>query len=414
MKKGLKLLVAFWNIYQGLGVNAKTPAKEVRYIKAINGLVLIVTGLLWLQLPIIIDLLPETQYILATFILWPILIQSVPLLNHYGKYTAARLIYSISTVLLISFNALQLGADSTNSLFLTVAIVGFFIIFPPHEKKWIFVNAAFAVLAIVAIELFYVSYGRLGNLPDEFINIARWSSISSMVSMVVGITAYHYNIVNNAEEQLEQEFERSEKLLLNILPKSVAEKLKNDEKNISMQIDQASVMFIDLIGFTELSGRHHHSRVVSILNEIFSHFDTIVEKYQLEKIKMIGDAYMLAGGLTEPDNGHLRNMGCCALEIIEYIETGPIEDAKTLGVRIGIHCGPVVAGVICEKKFAYDIWGDTVNIASRMESYGLPNKIHVSEQYFEETQHLFNYTVRKPIEIKGKGFLNTYILSNMK
>ncbi len=413
MNKGLKLIFAFWNFYQGLGVHPGVPAKEVRYIKAINGLVLIVSGLLWLQLPIIIDLLPETQYILAAFIIWPLFIQIVPLFNHYGRYTAARQIYSFSTVILISFNALQLGADSTNSLFLTVAIVGFFIIFPPHEKKWIYLNAAFAVLAIIAIELFYVSYGRLGNLPDEFINIARWSSISSMVSIVVGITAYHYRVVNNAEEQLEQEFERSEKLLLNILPKSVAEKLKKEEKNISMQIDQASVMFIDLIGFTELSERHHHSRVVSILNEIFSHFDTIVEKYNLEKIKMIGDAYMLAGGLAEPGTAHLRNIGYCALEIIEYIETRPIKDAETLGVRIGIHCGPVVAGVICEKKFAYDIWGDTVNIASRLESYGLPNQIHVSKQYYEETLHAFNYKARKPIEIKGKGTLSTYLLMSM-
>ncbi len=406
----MKALFSFWNFYQNIGINADVPSREIRYVKAINGLVLIVTGLLWLQLPIIIDLLPDTKYILAAFLLWPIFVQLVPVLNHYGKYTAARLIYSFSTVILITANALQLGADSTNSVYLTVAIVGFFIIFPPYEKKWLYINAAFAVIALVGLEYFYHHYDRLGSLPEEFISIARWSSISAMVSMVVGITAYHYSVVNHAEDKLEREFERSERLLLNILPKSVAEQLKEEEKNISTQIDQASVMFIDLIGFTELSGKLHHSRVVNILNELFSHFDTIVEKYNLEKIKMIGDAYMLAGGVPEPRDEHPEDIGKCALEILDYIKSKPIQDARTLGVRIGIHCGPVIAGVICEKKFAYDLWGDTVNTASRMESHGLPDKIHVSSDFFEQTKDKFNYEARKPIAIKGKGLMQTYVM----
>jgi len=410
----MKTLLSFWNFYQNIGINSSVPAREIRYVKAINGLVLIVTGLLWLQLPIILDLLPETTYILAAFLLWPLLVQTVPLLNHYGKYTAARLIYSFSTTILITVNALQLGADSTNSLFLTVAIVGFFIIFPPYEKKWLYINASIAALAIVGLELFFVYFERLGALSDDFIMIARWSSISAMVSMVVGITAYHYNVVNHAEEKLEQEFERSEKLLLNILPKSVAEKLKRDEKSISTQIEQASVMFVDLVGFTELSGKLHHSRVVSILNELFSCFDIIVEKNNLEKIKMIGDAYMLAGGVPEPRDGHLKDIGCCALEILDYVNSKPIADAQSLGVRIGIHCGPVIAGVICEKKFAYDIWGDTVNIASRMESSGIPNQIQVSDDFYKYTQEFFIYNSREPVHIKGKGLMTTYLLSSLK
>ncbi len=410
----MKALLSIWNRYKNIGIYSGVPAREIRYVKAINGLVLIVSGLLWLQLPIIFNLLPKTKYILASFLIWPALVQLVPLLNHYGKYTAARLLYGFSTVILISMNALQMGAESTNSVFLIVAIVGFFIIFPPYEAKWLIINSIFAILALAGLEIFYVYFDRIGTLPDEFIKITRWSSISAMVSMVVGITAYHYSVVNNAEEQLEQEFKRSENLLLNILPKAVAEKLKRGEKNISTQIDQASVMFVDLIGFTELSGKLHHSRVVSILNELFSYFDYIVEKNGLEKIKMIGDAYMLAGGVPEPQNGHMRDMGCCALEILDYIQTQTIQDAQSLGVRIGIHSGPVIAGVICEKKFAYDLWGDTVNIASRMESHGLPNKIQVSSDFHQHTREIFNYEVREAIEIKGKGMMQTYLLTGIR
>jgi len=406
----MNALFSFWHRYQNIGINSGVPDRERRYVKAINGLILIVTGLLWVQLPIIIKLLPESRFILAAFIIWPAFVQLVPLLNHYGHYTKARLLYSFSTVVLITVNALQMGPDSTNNLFLTVAIVGFFIIFPPYERRWLIMNAVFAAVALTGLEIFFYFFDRIGSLPDEFILIARWSSISAMVSMVVGITAYHYKVVNDAEEKLEKEFERSEKLLLNILPKSVAEKLKREEKNISTQIDQASVMFVDLIGFTQLSGRLHHTRVVSILNELFSHFDAIVEKNGLEKIKMIGDAYMLAGGVPEPRREHLMDIGMCAIEILDYIQSKPIEDAQSLGVRIGIHCGPVIAGVICEKKFAYDLWGDTVNIASRMESHGLPNKIQVSSEFYELTKQLFNYEAREPIQIKGKGEMQTYLM----
>lgn len=410
----MKTLLSFWNRYQNFGISPGVPDREIRYIKAINGLVLIVSGLLWLQLPIIINLLPESRYILASILLWPALAQLVPVLNHYGKYTAARLLYSFSTVVVVSFNALQMGPDSTNNLFLTVAIVGFFIIFPPYEKKWLIINAVFAAIVLGGLEVFFFYFDRLGSLPDEFIIIARWSSISTMVAMVVGITAYHYSVVNNAEEKLELEFKRSEKLLLNILPKAVAEKLKREEKNISTQIDLASVMFVDLIGFTELSGKLHHTRVVSILNELFSQFDQIVEKNGLEKIKMIGDAYMLAGGVPEPRKEHLKDIGFCALEILDYIKSKPIQDAQSLGIRIGIHCGPVIAGVICEKKFAYDLWGDTVNIASRMESHGLPNKIQVSSDFYELTKEIFTYEAREPIDIKGKGMMQTYLLGGSR
>ncbi|GAB6091217.1 adenylate/guanylate cyclase domain-containing protein [Spirochaeta dissipatitropha] len=408
----MKKFPTYWKWYQNKGVHDGLTSGEVRHIRAVNGMVLIVTGLLWLQLPIIINLLPDTRLILAAFFIWPALNQLVPYCNHRRAYTAARLVYSLSTIIMIAFIAIQLGPETTNHLFMIAAIIGFFIIFPPTQKHLLMIMVVLAGAALIALEWFFNSNNGLLNLPLEFIMIARWSSISAFVMIVIGITAYHYNVVTSTETLLNTEYQRSENLLLNILPESIARRLKNKEKTIADQIDNASVLFIDLVGFTVLSGRIHHKRLVEILDIIFSEFDRIVNRHGLEKIKMIGDAYMVAGGIPEPSAGHHDSIASCALEMMTYMKNRPIAEAPDLGLRMGIHCGPLVAGVICEQKFAYDLWGDTVNIASRMESHSIPNHIQVSAEFYEYTKNNFCYTPRGSIDIKGKGLTETYLLEH--
>lgn len=404
----------YWHRYQNVGVTEKLPEGEIRYIRALNGMVLIVTGLLWLQLPFVIELLPDTRYILASFLIWPIFWQLVPFLNQRGYYTAARLFYCFSSLLLIAINAVQLGPDTENHLFMVALVISAFIIFPPRDFRWLTLVVVISTAALVCLEWFYGVYGGLIEFPPEFVTMTRWSSMSAMFLIVLAITAYHYRVVSEAERKLEIEHQRSERLLLNILPAPIAVRLKENEAPIADKIEDATILFADLIGFTEMADRLPHERVVEILDQLFTEFDRMCGRYGLEKIKTIGDAYMVAGGIPQARDGHHLAVASFSLEMLDYVRSSPIPEAPELGIRIGIHSGPVVAGVICETKFAYDVWGDTVNTASRMESNGLPNKIQVSTAFYNRTRTMFEYTSRGHQPFKGKGMLETYVLEGGK
>ncbi|MGM0588566.1 MAG: adenylate/guanylate cyclase domain-containing protein [Bacteroidota bacterium] len=406
----LESIKQFLNRYQNFGITENLPDGEARFVQALNGMVLIVTGLLWLQLPFVLELLPDTRYILASFLIWPILWQLVPYLHQRGNYTAARLYYCISSLILITFNAVQLGPETENHLFMVALILSAFIIFPPRNVRWLVLVVVLSTAALVGLEWFYGIYGGLVDFPAEFVTMTRWSSMSAMFLIVLAITIYHYRVVDDAEQKLKLEHQRSERLLLNILPASIAIRLKKNEAPIADRIEDATILFADLVGFTEMAGRMPHERVVEILDQLFTEFDQMCGRYGLEKIKTIGDAYMVAGGIPQAKAGHHDAVASFALEMREYIRNSPITETPGLGIRIGIHCGPVVAGVICETKFAYDVWGDTVNTASRMESNGLPNKIQVSADFHNRTRQAFSYTSRGIQQIKGKGELKTYIL----
>lgn len=207
---------------------------------------------------------------------------------------------------------------------------------------------------------------------------------------------------------LKQEQARSERLLLNVLPAEIAERLKGNEKYIADAYDEVSVLFADIAGFTPLSARISADQLVRLLNDVFSLFDTLAEKHGLEKIKTIGDAYMAACGLPTPRPDHAQACARMALDMqslmVEFRQPAP------LSLRIGMHCGPVTAGVIGSRKFIYDLWGDTVNTASRMESHGAPGSIQITESMMQKLQDEFQIEPRGQQEIKGKGPMNTYVL----
>ncbi len=408
-------LMGWWQRWQQIGIQEGMSTSEKRYIKTTNGLVVFVTLLLWLQFPFIIELLPVTKYVLINFLSWIFLIVLIPLLNYFQQYIAARITYSLFTLFTIFMTALQLGPETANHLFMAAAILGFFLIFPKSQIRYMVIMIILAVLGFVMLEWFYnLNGGGILDLPDEFIFIAKISSMSAFIFIILAITAYHYNLVNHAETNLEIEHQRSENLLLNILPDHIAQRLKTSNAQIADQVDDAAVLFADIVGFTELSERVHHTQLVFILDKLFTKFDDIVDKYKLEKIKMIGDAYMIGSGLNINDTKHHVKMASCALDMVKSIEQHNILDAPGLGVRIGIHCGPVVAGVICKQKFAYDLWGDTVNTASRMESHGLKNEIQVSIDFYNKTKDLFLYEERGKVLVKGKGEMELYLLKGKK
>ncbi len=216
------------------------------------------------------------------------------------------------------------------------------------------------------------------------------------------------------QKQIKIEQEKSDKLLLNILPESIAERLKNGESLIADDFEDSTVLFADLAGFTKLSSTISATDVVMQLNSIFSLFDGMLIKYSLEKIKTIGDCYMLAGGLPKPDKNHADSVARMALEMLDIIKEINTKTNQSLKVRIGINSGPVAAGVIGKEKFIYDLWGDTVNVASRMETFGSNSKIHVSSSTYLQLKDYYNFTKRDKINIPGKGAMQTYFLNSLK
>ena len=211
-------------------------------------------------------------------------------------------------------------------------------------------------------------------------------------------------------EALRTEKDRSEQLLLNILPRKIVTRLNGGETIIADQLSDVTILFSDLVGFTKLSSRLSAADLVRLMNELFSEFDRLALRFGVEKIKTIGDAYMLVGGLPEPRADHAHAVADMALSMIEVVERMNRELMTPLQMRIGIHSGDVVAGVIGKHKFAYDIWGDAVNIASRMESHSLPNTIQISETTHRHLNGYFRLEPNGSVDVKGKGPMETYFL----
>ncbi|NES20717.1 MAG: PAS domain S-box protein [Symploca sp. SIO3E6] len=242
---------------------------------------------------------------------------------------------------------------------------------------------------------------------------------------VVGLLGVLEDITlrKEAEEALLMEQEKSERLLLNILPEAIVRRLKQDnwelgksngEALIAEQFDEVTIMFADIVGFTPLSARIEPKELVNLLNHIFSLFDQLAEKHDLEKIKTIGDAYMVAGGLPIPKENHTAAIANMALDMQQAINQFQVETGENFAIRIGISTGSVIAGVIGIKKFIYDLWGDTVNVASRMESQGEPGRIQVTASVYERLQDKYLLEERGAIAVKGKGTMNTYWLKGLK
>ena len=209
---------------------------------------------------------------------------------------------------------------------------------------------------------------------------------------------------------LRAEQARAENLLLNILPRSIADRLKADTRRIADQISSASILFADVVDFTPLAERLPATEVVGMLDDLFSHFDVLAERHGLEKIKTIGDCYMAAAGVPSPRPDHARALALMALDMLEAMRSVDAVGHLGLELRIGINSGPVVAGVIGRKRFLYDLWGDAVNTASRMESHGAPGRIQITRATWELLDDEFVCEPRGTITLKGKGEMETWYL----
>ena len=296
-----------------------------------------------------------------------------------------------------------LGWEAGFQYYLLGALVSFFL-FPGKRVG----SYAAIALALVEFAILFTLRDRPPTVELEVSTLATMHIVNIVFAFALSmLTALHYvHVAEGAEKALQGEYARSEALLENVMPTAIAARLKRNETTIADSFPEASVLFADIAGFTELSQTLTPVELVSMLDRIFSAFDELVERHGVEKIKTIGDAYMAAAGIPSPRADHAEALADLALAMQSSIAAF---DAS-LRIRIGIDSGPLVAGVIGRRRFLYDLWGDTVNTASRMESHGLPGEIQISESTRQLLDGKFHCEERGMVEVKGKGAMRTYLL----
>ncbi|MDZ7936152.1 MAG: adenylate/guanylate cyclase domain-containing protein [Emticicia sp.] len=238
-----------------------------------------------------------------------------------------------------------------------------------------------------------------------------WALGMALSLALLGFAGFSYYQKQKDNKKIANEKRKSDELLLNILPHEVAEELKLNGESIAKHYDEVSVLFTDFVNFTQKSEELGVQKMLNELNVCFTAFDEIMEKYGLEKIKTIGDAYLAVSGLPTINVNHAQNAVNAGLEILEFISKNKSLNENSFEIRIGIHSGPVIAGIVGVKKFAYDIWGDTVNTAARMEQNGVKGKLNVSGSTYALISEKYNCEHRGKIETKGKGALDMYFIS---
>ena len=262
---------------------------------------------------------------------------------------------------------------------------------------------AFAALVVVSAAIDPALAAGAPDIPNGVV-------VTFFALNVLGVSTTVYVLLQYFVRARERALDESERLLLNVLPAPIASRLKQSEQVIADGFPAATVLFADIVGFTGLAERLAPADVVVLLDRVFAGWDGLAARHGVEKIKTIGDAYMVAGGLPSPREDHAEAIADMALEMGAAAARCGADSGQALEVRIGIDTGPVVAGVIGRSKFIYDLWGDTVNTASRMESHGLPGTIQVTERTYERLRHRYELRRRGAIEIKGKESMTTYLL----
>ena len=333
-----------------------------------------------------------------TFAVWPVPITDLDFINLYGMdVTAERAIVKFPDQ--NPNPVFRFHRDGT-------------LVYANPASAGLVAGLGLAVGTVLPTDLFQALMEHVR--PDERTTVEIESGGRTYALLPVDVPEFGFFNVYGTDVTAAKERERlareNERLLLNILPEPIADRLRDGEPLIADRFEDVTLMFADVVDFTSLSSMLSPSELVHVLNEVFSVFDGLVERYGLEKVKTIGDAYMVVGGMTDGTKDHTARVAAMALDLAEAV--GRIEAAAQLGIRfrVGIHCGPVVAGVIGTKKFIYDLWGDTVNLASRMESLGVPGRVQVSGAVMERLRGTFDLEPRGLIDVKGKGPTPTWFL----
>lgn len=303
-----------------------------------------------------------------------------------------------------TFVQLSIGGAFDSGFVMAWALLGPLIALMFFPVRQAIVWMALFLVNVVVVAVFDDVFSAHGERVSEGQRLVFFvMNLGIASSVVFAFAAYFVRTALNEKQ-------KADRLLLNILPEKTARMLKSREGVIAEEFESVTVLFADIVNFTAYSSGKKPAEVVSKLNEIFHRFDQLADRHGLEKIKTIGDAYMVVGGLPEPNERHCHAIAAMAIEMMETIRTVDYGEGGSFTLRIGIHTGPVVAGVIGIRKFAYDLWGDTVNVASRLESNGVPGRIQVSDEVARRLRGAFVLERRGAIMLKGKGMVDAHFL----
>ena len=356
------------------------------------------------------------QLILGPELLWiaivnlgsAVMFLFIPALYRFGEIVAP-LVFFVVAYASITVVGWHIGTGSGMQFYFLVAATLMVLILGIDHIILASIFAALGAATAIALEFW---------VPDDTGVLPQWAKASGFVittisAWVLAVATVWYALreIARARDALESEYERSEKLLTNILPATIAERLKDPSRNIiADKYDDASILFADIAGYTKRASDTSPSDLVRFLDRLYTDLDALVDRHGLEKVKTSGDSYMVVSGVPQPRADHIEALACLALDMAEAVADLKDPQGRAVPLRIGLAAGPVVAGVVGARKFFYDVWGDAVNVAARMETTDVEGRIQVPQNVYDRLNHLFVLEERGDVDIKGKGIMHTWYL----
>ena len=394
---------------------AKRLGSETRQIVFLNAVVLLV--LILVGQNIVFGLIYNVPpALLLLFMAHGLCIGIVLLWNKLRLYLFARVWFAVAATTFLSTYQVLMGTESRWDVFLVVCVFLQCLMFPATQRRWMF-----AVMIFTGICFFAVNFalnvppkGLMQNLSASYWSMEKAGNQAGFLFCGIAMGSVAFQVINRAERNLAIERDRSDRLLTNILPVPIAERLKQSHDLIADDFAETTVLFANIVGFTRYTDTVSPKQLISLLNSVFTKFDDLSQKHRAEKIKTIGDAYMAVAGVPIQSSNHAEQMAALALDMQQVIARHNRDTGQSLQIRIGLHSGPVVAGVIGKQKFAYDLWGDTVNTAARMEAHGIAGEIQVTPETRALLKPNYHLEQRGWIDIKGKGLIQVYLLKGKR
>ncbi len=413
--------VTLWNRIINIGVDAHCTDFDKKRIRLLNGICS------WAFVIYLIYVICYAADEKVRFVFWEsvagvIGYAAIIIINHYKKYdTACHCFLSFNLLFYIEQAILGGKATGVEYIFVPCSITPM-LFFRQFRVIFFYFMANLAAFGIAKFSFVYMDPVFIYSGQERSIMIANNITMFVILFLIIlhfkNENTLHERLLEKKNDNLSDEKKKSEKLLLNILPQETADELKETGTAKPKSFDRVTVMFTDFKNFTLASEQLTPEKLVREIHYYFSKFDEIMNKYQIEKIKTIGDSYMCAGGVPKENDSHFYDVVMAALDIQDFMHRKKIEKQSSnepyFELRLGIHTGPVIAGIVGTNKFAFDIWGDTVNIASRMESSGEVGQVNISGSTFELIKDRFDCSYRGKISAKNKGEIEMYFVENIK
>ena len=385
--------------------HAETVARHLRVLTVTTRIGAVVSGFFGIQGLIVGQ---DVVWIGMTNLVSGAIFLTIPLLYRFGELVPSLVFFTVAYTS-ITVVCWHLGTGSGLPFYYLVAATLMVLILGVDRLVLASVFAAVLAATVIALEI-VVPYNT-GVQPDWAFRLGFILTVVSAWVMVVAVVWYTLREIRRAREAAEAEYERSETLLANILPATIAERLKDPSRNIiADKYDDASILFADIAGYTKRASDTTPSDLVRFLDRLYTDMDALVDRHGLEKVKTSGDSYMVVSGVPQPRDDHMEALACLALDMAAAVADLKDPQGREVPLRIGLAAGPVVAGVVGARKFFYDVWGDAVNVAARMETTDVEGRIQVPHDVYERLNHAFLLEERGEVDVKGKGVMHTWYL----